>query len=209
MSIAVSIVEDDADFRSTMEVVLRGTPGITFCSAHSDLDDALKELPKRRPDVVVVDLELSGKSGVDCIWHLKTLRPDLALLVLTRFDDTEKIYESLKAGASGYVLKRTPIAGILEAIVEIHEGGSPMTPHIARKVLDCFRRLPSSGQLAVDELTGREEQVLRLSREGLSYKEVASKLGISSDTVRTHFQNIYKKLHVHSRAQAVTAFFKA
>lgn len=208
MSIRVSIIEDDTPFREALATLLKGSPGFECLSSHATGEDAIRVIPSLHPDVVLVDLELPGVSGVECIWQIKTLVPGLAIMVLTKFEDTDKIFDSIKAGASGYILKRTAMAEILKAVEELHRGGSPITPHIARKVLDCFRTLPTANP-EVKTLTEREQAILRLAREGLRYKEVGTALGISTDTVRTHFRNIYKKLHVHSRAEALAQYFQA
>ncbi|MDA1278303.1 MAG: response regulator transcription factor [Verrucomicrobia bacterium] len=208
MSIKVSIVEDDTPFREALATVLKGSHGFECLSSHATGEEAIRLIPALQPDVALVDLGLPGLSGIECIWQIKTLVPELAIMVLTKFEDTERIFDSIKAGASGYILKRTAMGEILKAVEELHHGGSPMTPHIARKLLDCFRELPEANE-EIKNLTEREQAILRLSREGLRYKEIAAALGITTDTVRTHFRNIYKKLHVHSRAEALAQYFPA
>jgi len=157
---------------------------------------------KNEPDVVLMDINLPGMSGIECTRKLKARQPGLSIMVLTVYDDDEMIFESLKAGASGYLLKKTPPAKLLEAILELHNGGSPMSSRIARRVVQAFQAMgPSSKE--TENLSKREHEVLSYLVKGYRYKEIAETLFISIETVRTHLRNIYEKLHVRSRSEAV------
>lgn len=205
MLIKVSIVEDDSRTREALAVLLNGTPGFTCLSVHANAEHALGHLPVEEANVVAMDLSLPQLSGIECIEKLKRRRPELLILVLTVHEDAQKIFSALQAGASGYLLKRTPPARILEAILELSTGGSPMTPAIARKVIQHFHKRPlrSAG---LSDLTDRELEVLHQVAQGSSNKEVAEELGISVETVRNHIRHIFDKLHVRSRTEAVVKY---
>jgi len=203
--INVSLVEDDDQTRDAWAVLLNGTPGFRCVSTHRTAEDALAKLPIEEADVVVVDLGLPKLSGVELIRRLKLKRPKLLLCVLTVHEDPDKVFQSLKGGASGYILKKTPPAQILELIAEMVTGGAPMSPAIARKVAQYFHKLPNSAE-DVDRLTDRERDVLHHISQGRADKQIARQLGISTNTVRNHVSNIYKKLHVHSRTEATVKY---
>ncbi|HUR44778.1 MAG TPA: response regulator transcription factor [Candidatus Saccharimonadales bacterium] len=205
MVIKVSIVEDDSRARQAMEEILNGTPGFKCGGTHANAQHALTHLPIEKPDVVLMDLGLPDLSGVECIRALKKARPELLVMVLTVHEEPQKILEALQAGASGYLLKRTPPARILEALTELASGGSPMTPGVARKVIQHFHNLPRSAE-RLDQLTDRELEVLHEMAQGSSNKEVATQLKISPETVRNHIRSIFDKLHVHSRTEAVVKY---
>jgi DNA-binding NarL/FixJ family response regulator len=205
MLIKVSIVEDDARTREALEVLLNGTPGFKCLSVHPDGEHALRNLPCEQVDVVLMDLSLPQLSGTECIRKLKERRSELLILVITVHEDAPKIFSALQAGASGYLLKRTPPARVLEAIEELTNGGSPMTPAIARKVIQHFHHQPPK-QSPLAHLTDRELEVLHQLAQGASNKEVATQLHISPDTVRNHIRSIFDKLHVHSRTEAVVKY---
>jgi DNA-binding NarL/FixJ family response regulator len=207
MWIKVAILEDHEPWRKTVETLLTGTPGFRCVCTCGVAEELIARVPVTRPDVVLVDLELPGTSGTECIRQLKARFPGLGLLVITNFADTDHIFRAIRAGASGYVLKRTPLAKILEAIQEVHGGGAPMSPQIARLVLESMRD-PRSHAPSDETLSERETEVLQLAQKGLRYREVAQTLGITHDTVRAHFRNIYRKLHVHSRFEAVAKYLK-
>lgn len=167
-------------------------------------------LPSRRPDVVLMDIGLPGMSGIDCIRQLKETFPRCQIMMLTVFEDHDRIYESLLAGASGYLVKKTPPAKLLEAIRDVHAGGSPMSNQIARRVVEAFRASGSSGSKdtsRLDALSTREQEILACLSQGLLYKEIAARLGISIETVRTHIRNVYQKLQVRSRTEALLKAF--
>ena len=202
MSIKVSIVEDDARTREALKTILDGTLGFRCLSAHGSAEDAVKELPVDKADVVLMDLSLRRMSGIECVRQLKERRPKLHLMVLTVHEDADRIFQSLEAGATGYLLKKTPPAEIIEAIRELVDGGSPMSPAVARKVVQAFER-PRGPSPGMDLLTASERGVLERLVRGDLYKEIADELGISIHTVRNHIHHIYEKLQVKSREEAV------
>ena len=202
MAITVSIVEDNDQLRATLARVIGRAEGFESVGQHATAEDALARLPKEHPNVVLMDINLPGLSGVECVRRLKQILPETQVMMLTAYEDTENIFNSLAAGASGYMLKRTPKAELLDAIREVSRGGSPMTTHIARKVVQSFQRAPSAGQ-TTEDLSAREQEVLDLLSQGFMYKEIADKLGISFETVRTYIRRIYEKLHVRTRTEAV------
>jgi len=206
-TLRVSLVEDDPDIRENMAVLISRSPGYALHSQHPTAEDALLQIPKDPPDVVLMDINLPGKSGVECVRELKDRLPALQILMLTVYEDSDRIFQSLKVGASGYLLKRVPSKQILEAIRDVFEGGSPMTSHIARKVVQFFnQQTPTDSNL--ESLSIREKEVLDHLSRGRLYKEIAATLGISLDTVRKHLQSIYAKLHVHSRTEAVVKYLQ-
>jgi DNA-binding NarL/FixJ family response regulator len=203
--IRISIVEDDDPARAALAVLFNGTPGLRCVSTHRSTEDALRKLPFADCDVVLLDLGLPGASGIECARELKRRRPELQLLVLTVHEDHDKIFECLKAGASGYLLKKTPLAQLVESIHELVAGGSPMSPAIARKVAQYFQALPpASGVL--NTLTDREREVLDLIARGRKNTAMAHDLGISAHTVDNHIRRIYEKLQVHTRAEATARY---
>ena len=203
----VSIVEDDDDIRDHLALVINAAPGFTVVSRHPSAEEALEELPRLLPDVVLMDINLPRMDGIDCVRQLKAAHPRLQFLMLTVYDDSERIFQSLTAGASGYLLKRTSSRQLLEAVRDVHQGGSPMTSHIARKVVQFFNQ---QARLApeLEQLSSRELEVLDHLSRGRLYKEIAELLAISLDTVRKHLQSIYNKLHVHSRTEAVVKYLQ-
>ena len=202
MSLTVSIVEDNEQLRGTLARVISRTEGFACLSQYGTAEAALENLPQERPQVVLMDINLPGMNGVECVRRLKQLLPQTQVMMLTAYEDTENIFASLAAGASGYMLKRTPRAELLDAIREVQRGGSPMTTHIARKVVQSFLK-PVATPEPMHELSEREREVLDLLSQGLMYKEIHEKLGISFETVRTYIRRIYEKLQVRSRTEAV------
>jgi RNA polymerase sigma factor (sigma-70 family) len=207
MSISVSIVEDNDKVRETLARVVNRADGFRCVSQYANGEDALKNLPQVRPDVVLMDINLPGVNGVECVRQLKKILPEIQVMMLTVYEDTENIFNALAAGANGYLLKRTPGRELLEAIQEVHRGGSPMTMHIARKVVQSFQR-SAVAEAATENLSEREQQVLDLLSRGLMYKEIADKLGISYETVHTYIRRIYEKLQVRTRTEAVAKFLR-
>jgi DNA-binding NarL/FixJ family response regulator len=210
-TIQVAVVEDDPGTRTNLAEMLNGSPGFHCQAVYASGMAALAAIPAHRPDVVLMDINLPGMLGTECVRRLKEVAPGLPVLMLTVYDDSEQIFKSLMAGATGYLLKRTPKAKLLEAVREITRGGAPMSRQIARRVVQFFRELdaaPVAVQRApeIKSLTVREEQVLSLLAKGHSYKEIADLLIISFQTVRTHVRTIYEKLHVHSRTEAVLRY---
>ena len=205
--IKIAIVEDNESFRESLAILVGGAPGFRCVGAHPSAEIALERIPLENPDVVLMDINLPGQSGIACVQKLKTRLPQLAIMMLTAFDDAEKIFDSLAAGACGYLLKRTPPNQLLEAIHEVHRGGSPMSTQIARKVVETFQRRPVS-PTPEGVLTGREQEILAHLAKGYRNKEIADILSISMDTVRTHLRHIYEKLHVQSRTEALLKYLQ-
>jgi DNA-binding NarL/FixJ family response regulator len=203
MTISVSIVEDDAGVRATLAKLIDGSPGFRCVSQHPTAEDALQDIPRANPNVVLMDINLPGLSGVDCVRRLKPLLPETQVIMLTVYQNTEHIFNALAAGASGYLLKQTPPVELLAAIRDVHGGGSPMSSHIARKIVQSFQRLAPAARAETHSLSPREAGVLDLLAKGYLYKEIADKTGLTYATVHTHIRHIYEKLHVRSRAQAV------
>ena len=210
MPISISIVEDNDKLRATLLRVIDRTDGFRCVSDYGSAEGALADLPKIKPDVVLMDINLPGINGVECVRQLKKLLPQIQVMMLTVYEDTENIFNALAAGANGYMLKRTPAKELIEAIREVQRGGSPMTTHIARKVVQSFQKTgaaaAAAGELA--ELSVREQQVLDLLAQGLIYKEIGEKLGISYETVHTYIRRIYEKLQVRTRTEAVAKFLR-
>jgi DNA-binding NarL/FixJ family response regulator len=207
MPINVSIVEDDERIRESLAVLINGGPDIRCISVHPTAEDALRQLVGKNPDVVLMDINLPAMSGIECVRRLRTLMPKLQILMLTMYEDDEQVFQSLIAGANGYLVKRTSPAEILEAIEEVHSGASPMSGKIARTVVEYFRELQntSPGQ---ERLSKREQEILGLLAKGYRYKEIADALAISFETVRSHLKSIYDKLQVHSRTEAVVKYLR-
>jgi DNA-binding NarL/FixJ family response regulator len=203
MPIKVAIVEDDTPLRESLTVVIGGADGFRCTTSYPNAEVALREIPKDWPDVVLMDINLPKMSGIVLVSKLKAMKPDLHVIMLTAYMDSEQIFDSLKAGANGYLIKKTPPAKILEAIADVHAGGAPMSNLIARKVVSHFQQRPAD---ETQNLTAREHEILSLLAKGHQYKEIAEKLGISALTVRTHITNIYQKLHVTCRTEAVLKF---
>jgi DNA-binding NarL/FixJ family response regulator len=207
MAINVSIVEDSDKFRETLARVLNRAEGFRCISQYPNAEEALKALPRDKPDVVLMDINLPGINGVECVRQLKQAAPQIQMMMLTVYEDTENIFNALAAGASGYMLKRTPRDELLEAIREVHRGGSPMTTHIARKVVQSFQRAAPAAS-PTETLSPREQEVLDCLAQGFLYKEIAEKLSISYETVHTYIRRIYEKLQVRTRTEAVAKFLK-
>jgi len=207
MAISVSIVEDNEKLRGTLARVLNRAGDFRCVSQHGSAEDAIKELPGIKPEVVLMDINLPGMNGVECVRQLKQLLPETQVMMLTVYEDTENIFNALAAGANGYMLKRTASKELLEAIHEVHRGGSPMTMHIARKVVQSFQKA-APAQQPTENLSEREQQVLDLLSQGLMYKEIADKLQISYETVHTYIRRIYEKLQVRTRTEAVAKFLR-
>jgi DNA-binding NarL/FixJ family response regulator len=205
MPITVSIVEDDRKTRESMVALLRYASGVRLLGAHPSGEAALVNVPAEQPEVVLMDINLPGMSGIDCIAKLKAQMPGLRALMLTTYEDSHLIFNSLRAGASGYILKNKSSAELLAAIQQVHEGGAPMSMRIARKVVAFFNQLPGPTPEA-ERLSEREAQVLAALAKGLLYKEIGIQLKISENTVRTYIKRIYEKLHVNSRTEAVAKF---
>ena len=207
MSITISIVEDNDQLRGTLARVISRAPGFACLGQHATAEAALAAIPNEKPEVVLMDINLPGMNGVECVRRLKQLLPQIQVVMLTVYEDTDNIFNALAAGASGYLLKRTKSTELLEAILDVHNGGSPMTAHIARKVVLSFQRSPASAESTAD-LSPREKEVLDCLAQGFLYKEIAEKLGISYETVHTYIRRIYEKLQVRTRTEAVAKFLR-
>ena len=207
MAIRVSIIEDDDWIRENLAAQIQQTAGFSCIGSYRDGEEALDRIGREVPDVVMMDINLPKMSGIECVRKLKNLIPSTQILMLTVYEDSEKIFDSLLAGASGYLLKRTPQTEIMEAIADVHRGNSPMSGHIARKVVQYFNQR-GSAEKEIEKLSRREREVLDHLAQGIPYKEIADVLSLSIDTVRMHIKGIYSKLHVHSRGEAVAKYLR-
>jgi DNA-binding NarL/FixJ family response regulator len=205
MSIKVSIVEDDAPAREILANWINHAYGFKCIGQHGSAEHALEYLPVEKPSVVLMDINLPGLSGIECVHRLKPLLPGTQYLMLTVYEDVDHIFDALAAGATGYLLKQTPRSELLASIQEVHDGGSPMTSNIARRVVQAFHR-EETGLSESASLSQREREVLELLARGYLYKEIMEKLKVSRGTVNTYIRRIYEKLHVRSRSQAVARF---
>lgn len=205
MPIKVAIVEDNEKIREGLAVLIGGSPSFTCVATYANAEDALTYLPGKKPDVVLMDIGLPKMSGIECLEELRELAPEIQVMMLTVYEDDDRIFKSLVAGASGYILKNTLPAELFEAIKEIHEGGSPMSNLITRKVVRTFQQMGKSSK-ELENLSERETEILSYVAKGYHDKEVAEKFFLSVETVRKHLRNIYQKLHVRSRTEAVLKF---
>ena len=207
MTIAVSIVEDDLPLRSIYAKWLKQAEGFRLLSQHGDGLQALVALPQEKPDVVLMDINLPGLNGVECVRQLKAKLPATQFVMITVYEDPERIFNALAAGATGYLLKETAREELLAALRDVNRGGSPMSSGIARKVVQCFQKPPPAGPEAeLQQLSAREQEVLDLVARGYLLKEISEALKLSDHTVDTYLRRIYEKLHVHSRAQAAARY---
>ncbi len=203
--IRVAIVDDDDGVRTKLGHAVARFAGCACVGQFASAEEALAELPASGPDVVLMDINLPGMNGIECVRQIKSAHPAMEFIMLTVYEDTESVFNALAAGASGYLLKLATRPELLDAIQRVHAGGSPMTSHIARKVVQSFRH-PAPTEPETTKLSPREQQVLEYLARGFLYKEISSALGISYDTVHNHIRHIYEKLHVRSRTQAVTKY---
>ena len=207
MQIKVAIVDDDEGIRTSLAALIRRNTNFRLAGDYPNAETALKEIPRHPPDVVLMDINLPGMKGYDCVRQLKAALPAVQFLMLTVYEDSDSLFNSLKAGASGYLLKRTASARLLEAIRDVHGGGAPMTPQLARRVVQFFSK-PAEGELSVSRLTPGEREFLGQLANGYAYKEIADRMKISIDTVRSYVRTVYEKLHVHSRTEAVVKYLR-
>jgi len=207
--IKVCIVDDNSELRSALQEILSMSPGLDCTGTMNTAEEAVEKLPLLKPDVVLMDINLGvGNSGIDCVRELKGKMPDTNFMMCTVYEEDEKIFEALSAGASGYILKKTAPQKLIEAIRELYQGGAPMSSQIARKVVAAFQNkthTPDENNLTM--LTPREKEILELLSRGLMYKEIAWELDISQETVRKHVYRIYEKLHVGNRVEAVNKYY--
>ena len=206
-AIRVAVVEDDAKLRQTLEAFINRSGGMRFVAGYGSAEAALEGLPLERPDVVLMDIRLPGMSGVECVAGLRKVLPDAKAVMLTAYEDADDVFRSLAVGAFGYMLKSGEPQRLREAIREAHQGGSPISGSVARKLVDYFRGSSSAqGAAVLSPLSQRGVEILRLLAAGHAYKQIAVDLNISINTIRTHIKRIYEKLHVHSRTEAIRLF---
>ncbi|NOX85793.1 MAG: response regulator transcription factor [Chlorobi bacterium] len=205
--ITVSIVEDIEDIREALRVLVNGSTGFECTHVYADAEEALDKMPANDIDVVLMDINLPGMDGIGCMKALKPLMPNTQFMMCTVYDDDDHIFNALQSGASGYILKRTSPAQILEAIRDLHEGGSPMSSEIARRVVFSMQNKGKTSE-AVELLTDRETEILDFLSKGYLYKEIAAELFISKETVKKHIHNIYDKLHVQTRTEALNKAYQ-
>ncbi len=217
MPISVCIVDDNKDIRSALEQIILMAEGYRLAGSFSGAEEAMQAIPLLKPNVVLMDINLGeGESGIDCVRELKPQNPEILFMMCTVYEEDEKIFEALTAGANGYILKKTTPLKMLEAIKELYEGGAPMSSQIARKVVSAFqyKSLPDAGyessnplNRSINVLSNREHEILELLAKGMLYKEIASYLFISQETVRKHVYHIYEKLHVNNRVEAINKYY--
>jgi DNA-binding NarL/FixJ family response regulator len=212
MDINVCIVDDNKDIRSALEQIITMSEGYNLVGSCPDAEEALLHIPLVQPDIVLMDIDLGeGDNGIQLVKKLKAKYPSILFMMCTVYEDDEKIFEALSAGANGYILKKTTPQRLLEAIRELQEGGAPMSSQIARKVVNAFqhrnKEASSTNSTELGTLSPREKEILALLAKGLLYKEIASQLFISQETVRKHVYHIYEKLHVNNRVEAINKFF--
>jgi DNA-binding NarL/FixJ family response regulator len=208
MTISVCIVEDDSALRESIRKFIGLNEGFTCPFVFASGEELLKGVPEPRPDVVLMDINLPGMSGIQCVSRLKQLMPEVQVLMLTVYENSNRIFEALAAGASGFLVKNTPPEKLLEAIRDVANGGGPMSSNIARKVIQAFQPAYRKTPL-VENPTPREQQILELLSRGFAYKQIASELNLSMGTIQTHVSRVYKKLHVNSRTEAVMKYLDA
>ena len=206
MTIRVAIVEDEKQIRESLMILIDGSEGFSCKHTFVDAESAIEVIPTLELDVVLMDIHLPRKDGIACVNELADKTKSINYIMCTSFEDTDSVFKALKAGAKGYITKTTQPSKILDAIVDAYHGGSPMSSHIARKVVASFHQLPEDN-IEMKKLSQREKEILLLLSDGLRYKEIADKLFLSSETVRTHIRNIYEKLQVNSRTEALNKTF--
>ena len=212
MAISVCIVDDNKDIRSALEQIIYMADGYKLVGSCSSAQEAIEIIPRAKPQVVLMDINLGdGESGIECVRELKPENPEVLFMMCTVYEEDEKIFEALNAGANGYILKKTTPVKLLDAIKELYEGGAPMSSQIARKVVNAFQvknvsETGSQGK-SINVLSNRENEILELLAKGMLYKEIASFLFISQETVRKHVYHIYEKLHVNNRVEAINKFY--
>jgi DNA-binding NarL/FixJ family response regulator len=206
MSISLAIVEDLDEVREGLKQFISLNPEFNVLDTYKTAEEAAYEIPLRKPDIVIMDISLPGMNGIECIREIKSKVPLTQFMMFTVYENDEKVFEALKAGASGYLLKNTGLVQLIEALKELHTGGSPMSSNIARKLVTVFRGQQNE-TAPVEILSNRENEILQLLSKGLLYKEIAEQLSISTGTVRQHIHKIYEKLHVQNRTEALNKAF--
>jgi len=206
MSITLAIVEDLDEVRDGLKNFISLSSDFKILDTFKTAEEALYDIPKLRPDIVIMDINLPGMNGIECIRQIKNKTPGTQFMMFTVYENDEKVFEALKAGASGYLLKNTGLVQLIESLKELHNGGSPMSANIARKLVTLFRNEQKEVS-NLEILSSRENEILQLLTKGLLYKEIADQLGISVSTVRQHIHHIYEKLHVQNRTEAINKAF--
>jgi len=206
MSITLAIVEDLDEVRDGLKNFIALSQDFKVLDTFKTAEEAAHDLPKLKPDIVIMDINLPGMNGIECIREIKNKIPNTQFMMFTVYENDEKVFEALKAGASGYLLKNTGLVQLIESLKELYNGGSPMSANIARKLVTLFRNEQKEAA-NLDLLSGRENEILQLLTKGLLYKEIADQLSISVSTVRQHIHHIYEKLHVQNRTEAINKVF--
>lgn len=206
MEIKVAIIEDEIELSREIEALINDSAGFECVGVFDTAEEAIEKIPALLPDVVLTDIHLNGKTGIECVEKLKPAYPKIEFLMCTSYEDTETVFKALEAGASGYLVKSTKASVILDSIVDVMKGGAPMSSQIARKIVQSFHQIETNKEL--EKLSKREKEILDLLAKGFRYKQIADTLFVSSDTVRTHIYNIYQKLQVNSKTDAINKVFK-
>ncbi|HKJ45271.1 MAG TPA: response regulator transcription factor [Balneolales bacterium] len=205
--ISVCVVEDIQDIRLGVERIINASDDFLCPKTFGDAEEALSDLPQIQPDIVLMDINLPGISGIECIRRVKSKCPDIQFMMFTIYEDSEQVFDAISAGANGYLLKKASHGQILAALRELYDGGAPMSTHIARKVVSAFQKVPANNEVNDNPLTVREKEVLQLLSKGYLYKEISDQLNISTGTVRQHIHKIYEKLHVQNRTEAINKYY--
>ena len=205
-STRVALVEDDAGVRRSLAKLVAATPGLECVATSASGEEAVRDIPASHPDVVVMDIKLPGMSGIECTRRLKRMLPDLPVLMLTVYNESNLIFDALRAGAGGFLLKRAAVVELAHAIKDVLDGGAPMTAHVARRIVDFYRTAPPAADAPVEGLSDRERAILEQVSRGARNQDIADTLDIGLSTVRTHLRNIFRKLHVRSRTEAAAKF---
>jgi DNA-binding NarL/FixJ family response regulator len=206
--ITICIIEDIIDIQKGLQSIIESDNRFKLLKCFNNAEDAILELPDLQPNIVLTDINLPKKSGIDCVTEIKNSNPDMQFIMFTIFEDNDQVFEALKAGASGYILKNTPAEKIIDSLIELHEGGSPMSPKIARKVLTTFNVNNIPNEVPANELISkREQEVLQLLSKGFLYKEIADQLNITLSTVKRHLNHVYQKLQVHNKTEALNKLY--
>jgi len=203
--ISICIIEDIPEIQKGLECIIESDERFILLKCFSNAEEAINELPGLAPNIVIADINLPGRSGIDCVQTIKATAPEIQFIMFTIYDDNDQVFEAIKAGANGYILKNTPPEKILESLIDLSEGGSPMTAKIARKVIANMQK--SDATTYIEELTQRENEVLALLSKGFLYKEIAERLGISASTVKSHLSHIYQRLQVQNKTEAINKMY--
>jgi len=203
--ISICIIEDIPEIQNGLKYIIDSDERFILLKCFSNAEEAISELPGLSPNIVIADINLPGRSGIDCVQTIKSTAPDIQFIMFTIYDDNDQVFEAIKAGANGYILKNTPPEKILESLIDLSEGGSPMTAKIARKVIANMQK--NEATTYIEELTQRENEVLVLLSKGFLYKEIAEKLGISASTVKSHLSHIYQRLQVQNKTEAINKMY--